>query len=49
MVKYLGVILVVFLMGNFDGCTGDDKCEETKAPEINFKFLLGGDIFIVIR
>jgi hypothetical protein len=47
MVKYLGIILVVFLMGKFEGCNKEDKCEETKAPEINFKFLLGGDIFIV--
>ena len=47
MIKYLSIMLVVFLMGDFEGCTNEDKCEETKAPEINFKFLLGGDIFIV--
>ena len=41
MIKYLSFILIVFLMGKFEGCTGDDKCEETKAPEINFEFLLG--------
>lgn len=47
MVKYLSFILIVFLMGDFDGCNNDDECEKTKSPEINFKFLLGGEIFVV--
>ena len=48
MVKYLSIMLVVFLMGNIDGCQDvSDECEKTKAPEINFKFLLGGTIAII--
>jgi len=48
MVKYLSIIFVVFLMGgDFEACTREDECEETKGPEINFKFLLGGEIFVV--
>jgi hypothetical protein len=47
MVKYLSIIFVVFLMGNFDACQDQsEKCEKTKAPEINFKFLIGGIITI---
>ncbi len=47
MVKYLSIILIVFLMGDIDGCKdASDECEKTKAPEINFKFLLGGNIQI---
>jgi hypothetical protein len=46
MVKYLSFILIVFLMGDIDGCKSDDECEETKSPEINFKFLVGGIINI---
>ena len=47
MVKYLSLLLIVFLMGNFDACLDqNEKCEKTKAPEINFKFLIGGKITI---
>ncbi len=47
MVKYLSIILIVFLMGDIDGCKSDDECEKTKATEINFKFLMGGTIAII--
>ena len=47
MVKYLSLLLVVFLMGDINGCKDEsEKCEKTKAPEINFKFLIGGIITI---
>ena len=47
MLKYSIVLFFVFLMGNFDGCEdSSEKCEKTKAPEINFKFLIGGKITI---
>ena len=47
MVKYTIFLLFVFLMGNFDGCEDkSEQCEKTKAPEINFKFLIGGKITI---
>jgi hypothetical protein len=38
-------MLIVFLLGNVNGCD-DEECAKTKAPEINFAFLLGGKIFI---
>ncbi len=42
MIKYLSLLSVIFLMGNFDACQDQsEKCEKTKAPEINFKFLIG--------
>lgn len=44
MVKYLIFILVIFLMGDNGACKSDDECGKTKAPEINFKFLVGGII-----
>ena len=47
MIKYLSFLFILFLLGNIDGCNTEEECEKTKAPEINFKFLLGGEIFIV--
>jgi hypothetical protein len=33
-------------MGDIDGCRSDKECEKTTAPEINFKFLVGGQIIV---
>jgi len=48
MVKHLSIIIVVCLMGgDFEGCTNEDQCEDSKGPEINFRLLLGGNILVV--
>jgi len=43
MVKFLSFLLIMFLVGALQ-YNSVEECEESKAPEINFKFLREGKL-----